>query len=144
MPANGRWDLIRRLKFKNRGTPQLLAYADDVNILGGSVHTVKKNAEALATATKEMGLEVNAYKTKYTTVSRDQNSGRIHSMKVDNSSIERVEEFKYLGTNLTNQNSIQEEIKCRLKLGNACYYSVRSFVFQFAIQNSKDQDYIEL
>jgi len=45
-------------------------------------------------------------------------------MKIDNSSIERVEKFKYLGTTLTNQNSIQEEIKIRLKLGNACYYSV--------------------
>ena len=53
------------------------------------------------------------------TVFRDQNAGRIHSMKMDNSPIERVEEFKYLGTNLTNQNSIQEEIKSRLKLGNA-------------------------
>ena len=46
------------------------------------------------TATKEIGLEVNAHKTKYMTVSRDQNAGRIHSMN-DNSSIERVEEFKY-------------------------------------------------
>jgi len=61
-------------------------------------------------------------------------------MKMDNSSIERVEEFKYLGTILTNQNSLQEEIKCRLKLGNACCYSVQNIVFQFAIQNSKDQD----
>ena len=60
------------------------------------------------------------------TVSRDQNVGRIHSMKTDNSSIERVEEFKYLGTALTYQNSIQEEIKSRLKLGNACYYSVQN------------------
>ena len=41
-------------------------------------------------------------------------------MKIDNSSIERVEEFKNLGTMLTDQNSIQEEIKSRLKLGNAC------------------------
>ena len=39
---------------------------------------------------------------------------------MDNSSIERLEEFKYLGTNLTNQNSIQEEINCRLKLVNTC------------------------
>jgi len=46
-------------------------------------------------------------------------------MKTDNSSIERVEEFKYLGTTLIKQNSIQEEIKSRLKLGNACYYSVQ-------------------
>ena len=49
-------------------------------------------------------------------------------MKTDNSSIERVEEFKYLGTTLTNQNSIQEEIKSRLKVGNACYHSVQNLV----------------
>jgi len=55
-------------------------------------------------------------------MSRDQTTGRRYSMKIDNSSIERVEEFKYLGTTLTNQNSIQEEIKIRVKLGNTCYY----------------------
>ena len=47
-------------------------------------------------------------------------------MKIDNSSIERVEEFKCLGTTLTNQNSIREEIKSRFKLGNVCYYSVQN------------------
>ena len=46
-------------------------------------------------------------------------------MKIDNSSIESVEGFRYLGTRLTNQNSIQEAIKSRLKSGNACYYSVQ-------------------
>ena len=56
-------------RFHLNGTHQLLAYADDVNILGGSVHTVKKNAEALVAATKEIGLEVNTHKTKYMTVS---------------------------------------------------------------------------
>ena len=66
------------------------------------------------------GLEVNADKTKYMVMSREQTAGLSHTMKVDNSSIERVEEFKYLGTTLTNQNSIQEEIKSRLTLGNAC------------------------
>jgi len=76
--------------------------------LGGSVYTAKKNAEALVAATKEIGLEVNAHKTKYMTLSRDQNAGRIHSMKIDNCSIDRAEEFKHLGTTLTNQNSIQE------------------------------------
>ena len=60
-------------------------------------------------------------------------------MKSDHSSIEGVEEFKYLGTTLTNKNSIQEEIKSRLKLGNVCYYSVQN-LFQFAIQKFKDQD----
>ena len=64
---------------------------------GGSVHKVKENAEVLVSATKEIGLEVNADKTKYIIMSRDQNVGRSHNMKIDNSSIERVEEFKYLG-----------------------------------------------
>ena len=49
-------------------------------------------------------------------------------MKTDNSSVERVEVFKYLGTTLTNKNFIQEEIKSRLKLGNACYYSVQNLM----------------
>ena len=64
---------------------------------------------------KETGLEVNADKSKYMVMSRDQNAGRSYSMKTDNSSFERVEQFKYLGTTLTNQNSIQEEIKSKLK-----------------------------
>jgi hypothetical protein len=59
-------------------------------------------------------------------------------MKIDNSSIERVEEFKYLGTKLTNKNSIREEIKSRLKL--LLLFGAESFVFQFAIQKFKDQD----
>ena len=79
-------------------------------------------------ASKKIGLEVNADKTKYMIMSRDQNAGRSHSMKVGNSSFERVDEFKYLGSTLTNQNSIQEEIKSRLKSGNACYYSVQNLV----------------
>jgi hypothetical protein len=48
---------------KINGTLLLLAYHDDVNILGGSIYTVKKNAEALVAATREIGLEVSAYKT---------------------------------------------------------------------------------
>ena len=61
-------------------------------------------------------------------MSGEQTTGLSHTMKVDNSSIERVEEFKYLGTTLTNQNSIQEETKSRLKLGNACYHSVQNLL----------------
>jgi hypothetical protein len=49
-------------------------------------------------------------------------------MKIDNSSFERVDEFKYLGTTLTNQNSIQKEIKSRLKSWNACYHSVQNIL----------------
>ena len=79
---------IRRVQvnqdgLKLNGTHQLLAYADDVNILGGSIHTLKKNAEALVAATREIGLEVNADKTKYIVMSRDHNAGRIHSVRID-------------------------------------------------------------
>jgi len=100
--------------------------ADEVNVLGESVRTIQEKAKAFVVASKEIGLEVNADKTKYMVTSRDQTAGRSHSMKTDNSSFERVEEFKYLGTTLTNQNSIQEEIKSRLKSGNACCYSVQN------------------
>ena len=111
---------IRRVQvnedgLKLNGTHQLLVYADDVNILGGSVHTAKENAEALIMASKESLLQVNADKTKYVVKPQDHNAGQSHGMKTDNSSFERLEEFKYLGTTLTNQNSIQEEIKRRLK-----------------------------
>jgi hypothetical protein len=66
---------------------------------------------------------------------RDQHLGRSHNIKIDNISFARVEQFKYLGETLTNQNSIQEEIKSRLKPGSACCDSVRNFVFQFATKN---------
>jgi len=113
---------------KLNGTHQLLAYADDVNILAGSIHTLKENAEALAAATREIGLEVSADKTKYMVMSRDQNAGRIQSVKIDNSTFESVEEFEYLGTTLTNQNSILEEIKSRLRSENAFYDSVQNLL----------------
>ena len=61
-------------------------------------------------------------------MSRDQNAGRSQNMRIDNRSFERVEEFKYFGTTLTNQNSIREEIKSTLKSGNACYYSVQNLL----------------
>ena len=87
---------------KLNGIYQILACADDVNILEESIHSVKENTEALVVATKEIGLEVNADKTKYMVMFGEQTAGLSHNMKVDNSSIERVEEFKYLGTTLTN------------------------------------------
>jgi len=76
---------------KLNGTHQFLVYADDVNIMEGSVRTVKKSAEALVRASKEIGLRVNADKTKHMVMSRDQNAGRSHGMKTDNSSFERVD-----------------------------------------------------
>jgi len=109
-------------------------HAYDANILGRSVHTMKKNTKALVIVSKEIGLEVNADKTKYMLKSQDQNAGRSHDIEIDNSYFERVEQFRYLGTNLTNQNSIQEENKCRLKSQNACYYLVQNTIYKISIK----------
>ena len=71
-------------------------------------------------ASKECGLEVNAETTKSMIMSRDQNAGQDSNIQIGNKSFETMEQFKYLGINLTDQNSINEEIKTRLKSGNAC------------------------
>ena len=73
-------------------------------------------------------LHDNADKTKYVVIYRYQNAGRSHNMKIHNRPFEMVDQFKYLGTTLTNQSSNQEEIKSRLKSRNACYHSVQNFL----------------
>ena len=63
----------------------------------------------------------------------DQRAGRNHSVKIDSNSFQGVEEFKYLGTTLTNQNCIQIEVReCLLSFG------AEAFVFSFVIQKLKD------
>ena len=105
-----------------------MVYGDNVKILGGCVRVIK-NTKALLVRIKEICLEVNADKTKYIVMSRDHDAGRSHSMKTDDSSFERAGEFKYLGTTLRDQNSIQEEIKNIFKSGKTCYYSVQNILF---------------
>ena len=114
---------------KLNGTHQLQVYEDDGNKMERSVRTIKKNAEALVVASNEIGLEVNADKTKYMIISGDKNAGRSHNVKIDISFFERVEEFKYLGITVKNQNSIQKDIESRLKSGNACCHSVQNLLF---------------
>ena len=114
-----------------------------MKILRGSIHTLKENAEALLAAAREIGLEVSADKTKYMVMSRDQNAGRIHSVRIDNTTFERADVFKYLGTTLTNQNSIPEEIKSRLGSGCARYHSVKNlFSSRLLSKNLKIKIYI--
>jgi hypothetical protein len=61
-------------------------------------------------------------------LSRHQSVGRNRDIKIANRSFENVSQFKYLGTTVTNQNLIQEEIKRRLNYGNVCYHSVQSLL----------------
>ena len=60
------------------------------------MHILKENAEALVAATRKIGLQVSADKTKYIVMSRDKSAGRIQSVRTDNSTFEMVEEFKYV------------------------------------------------
>jgi len=74
-------------------------------------------------------------------MSRDQNAGRNHNVKAYNVSFEKTKHFKYLGTILTNQNSIPEEVKNRLKSRNACYHSVQNQLSSILSQNIKIKIY---
>jgi hypothetical protein len=87
-------------------THQLLAYADDVNLLGYNIDTINKNTQTLIDASKEIGLEVNVEKTKYMLTSRDQNAGQNREIEIENISYENVSQYKYLGTTVTEQNLI--------------------------------------
>jgi hypothetical protein len=97
-------------------------------LLGDSVNTIKENTEAFLEASRDIGLKINAEKTKYIIMSRHPNSGQNQNIRTVNESFENVAKFKYLGTTLTNQNDIHDEINSTLNSGNACYYSVQDLL----------------
>jgi hypothetical protein len=115
------------------GIHRLLVYADDVNLLGDSLNTIKENSETHLEASRDIGLEINAEKTKYMIMSRHPNSGQNENVRIANELFEKAEKFKYSGTTLMNQNDIHDEIKSRLNMGNARYYSVQNLLFSRVI-----------
>ena len=113
-----------RIGLELNGKQQLLVYADDVNMLGENLQTVRENAGIFIKASKGISLEVNSKKTKYMITSRHQNVVQNQNIVIGNLSFENVEKFRYLGITVTNTNDIHEEIKRRINMGNACYYSL--------------------
>jgi hypothetical protein len=111
---------------KLNSTPELLLYADDINILGGSMHAIVKHTKAFVVASKEIGLELNAKKTKYMTIPRDKYARQNHKVNLGDMSFEMLERFRYLGTTLTKQNSIHEDVKNIIKSANVWYNSAQN------------------
>jgi hypothetical protein len=97
-------------------------------LFANRVNAIIENSKTLVETNRDIGLEINAEKTKYMMMSRHPNSGKNQNIRIANESFENVAKFKYLGTTLTNQNDIHNEIKTKLNLGNACYYSVQNTI----------------
>jgi hypothetical protein len=108
-------------------THQLLAYADDVNIVGENIYTIKKNSEAFLDVNVKVRLQVNPKKIKYMLISHSQKIGQKHRMKTENRSFKGVGKFKYLGTTLIDQNCVHKEIKSRLNSGMLATIRLRVF-----------------
>ena len=91
-------------------------------------HRTERNTDVLVNACMDIGFAVNTGKTKYMEMGRRRGMIANPHIKIGSNSYEKMKTFKYLGSLLTNQNSIHEEIKCRLKAGNSCYYSVQTLL----------------
>jgi hypothetical protein len=89
---------------KLNGTHQLLAYADDVNLLENNIDSIKKNTETLSDGNNEVDIEVNIEKTKYMLLPGHQNADQYRDIKIGNRSFGNALQFKYLETTVTKKN----------------------------------------
>ncbi|KAJ4439397.1 hypothetical protein ANN_07519 [Periplaneta americana] len=111
------------------GLHQLLLYADDVNMFGENPQTIRENTGILLEANNEIGLKVNLEKTKYMIMSRDQNIVRNGNIKI-------VNLFLISWKTVTKINGTREDIKRRINMENACYYSVEKHLLSILLSKN--------
>lgn len=104
----------------------LLAYADDIVILGQTEDDIRKLFKLLEDETRITGLKINSDKTKYMQISRNPNN--IGSLKIDDWEFQKVDEFKYLGSIINEFGLFGKEIEHRLITANKCYYSLHKLL----------------
>ena len=106
----------------NKST-QVLAYADDECLLARSAAAVKELFIHLEEAAQEMGLHINESKTFYMSTARD---GVRRDLQCGDTSFEGVTSFKYLGSIVTSDNSVEDDIKARIAAGNRVFFSLQT------------------
>jgi hypothetical protein len=133
-------DTCEKREMELVGMNTLLAYADDLVILGTSINEVINSAERLFKASQNMGLIVNESKTKYMVMSRQVTPK--NNLKVNGYSFEQVKEFKYLGVNINEENNMHDEIKLRLSAANKSYYAMKDmFLSKLLSRRTKEKLY---
>ena len=102
-----------------------MAYADDVNLIGRSTGWLNDAVVQMEEGANEVGLRINEEKTKYMINTRNKVRFRNEKhLQIYNNKFERVGEFKYLGSMITEHSDNNTEIKARIMAGNSSYYSV--------------------
>ena len=107
---------------------QTLAYADDVDVIGMEIDQVKEVYDSYKTEAERVGLVVNQNKTKIMRMSREEGQIGVQDDQVIIDGLEKVKEFKYLGSTLTSMNDMKKEIMTRIAAGNRCLYSLLDII----------------
>ncbi|KAL4119565.1 hypothetical protein QTP88_012370 [Uroleucon formosanum] len=103
----------------------ILAYADDIVLLGNNINTVKSLCERLLTAARRVGLQINEERTEYMEISRQRYGRQVEDfLKIGPYSFKNVSQFKYLGSMIIQSNNMEYEILKRIQMGNKCYYAM--------------------
>jgi len=119
----------------------MLAYADDVVILGNSHQKVIHNVEKLIASSRNMGLIINETKTKYMIMAR--HTPIKNDLVVGPYTFEQVDDFKYLGVNIIYKNNMHSKIKLRINSANRAYYLLNKLLsFRMLSWSTKEKSYL--